>query len=143
MALSASDFTTSPSSDTEQIVYATNASIDSTDNSDNNKKALVDYTVQGVYHTEPLFIVGNTDIQGFENYKQYDQYSGHAIKAEEPALYDSSSQTTQSGVTIKQYKIEEKGKRYMSGKTYYLGFEVIIVAKVKDNSNNNSNNNSN
>ena len=137
MALSANDFTTEPGTGTDQIVYSTNTTLSSQDEAQANQTALVDYNVQGVYHTEPLFIVGNENIQGFENYKQYDQYSGHAIKSSTPKLYDDSSNSdNNSGYTINQYKVEEKGKRFMSGKTYYLGYEVIIVAKVKSNSSN-------
>lgn len=84
--------------------------------------AIIDQTVQGVFNTEPIFEVNNVKVRGFQNFKMYDQYSGHVINAEgENALPTGVSDESEV------YEIETNGKQYISGKTYYLGYKVLAV----------------
>ncbi len=86
--------------------------------------ALVDWSVSQQYHTEPIYSVDKVEVQGYENYKIADQYTGHAIK-DEPGVENHLGQ--QSGTT---YTIEDSGKMYKSGKTYYLGYKTVLVPVI-------------
>jgi len=112
MALEAKDFIQTVSTQQDKIVRGSGPL--------KNQEMLVDYAVNEIFHTEPLFLVGEEQIYGYENYKQYDQYQGHGLK-EIPQFMGDLQDVTE------YYMIEEDGKRYASGKTYYLGFQVIAV----------------
>ena len=109
---------------------------------DGNLDFFLDYTVQANFHNEPIFAVNQEDIKAYLNYKVYDVYTGHKIndvpKHVEGAV-DSSSNSSSSSSTNSQnqiYLLEEEGKQYMSGKTYYSGY--ISEAKPKYQNNNNN-----
>ena len=109
MALSASEFSGAPdTSGLSNVVQNTDAP------TAGDKGLLVDYSQSGVFHTEPLYIVGNEKMYGYENYKQYDQYTGHGLN-QQPSFASNG------------YVVEENGKKMTSGKTYYLGFQTLMV----------------
>jgi hypothetical protein len=105
MSLTASNFTSEPATTNSAKLKQ-------------NKGAVVDYTVQGVFTTEPLYSVKEESVRGVLNYKMYDQYSGHMVN--NTPSYDGSAND--------EYVIQESGKVYQSGKTYYLGY--CTVAKI-------------
>jgi len=84
--------------------------------------AIIDQTVQGVFNTEPIFEVNNVDVRGFQNFKMYDQYSGHVINTQ-----GDNALPTEASSSNEVYEIEANGKQYISGKTYYLGYKVLAV----------------
>jgi len=86
---------------------------------------MVDHTVQSSFSNEPIFGVGNEQLQGYMSYKVYDVYSGHVINNSE--VKDKILPPDVSGKTT--YTLEQSGKRYASGKTYYLGYASIAVPK--------------
>ena len=98
---------------------------------------LVDYNKSEVYHTEPIFIVGNEQMYGYENYKQYDQYTGHALNIQPNFKVTgnknsaSNSNSNSNSTKPKYYVVEENGKKMTSGKTYYLGFQTVMVPYSK------------
>jgi len=122
MAISASDLTAAPNGNADHIVTHDGQQLPS------DGSLLTDYSCSAMYHAEPIFAVGDENIQGYENYKYADQYSGHAFKSSEPALTDSANGES--------YVVEEEGKSYQSGKTYFLGWKTIIVPYYNDTSNN-------
>jgi len=87
---------------------------------------MVDHTVQSSFSNEPIFGVGNEQLQGYMSYKVYDVYSGHVINNSdvENRILANNVSTTQS-----TYTLEKSGKRFASGKTYYLGYASIAVPK--------------
>lgn len=93
---------------------------------------LVDYNKSEVYHTEPLFIVGNKSLYGYENYKQYDQYSGHSLNNQPNFKIQDSTSTSNDPDKKDYYVVEENGKRLSSGKTYYLGYQTVMVPVKKE-----------
>lgn len=90
-------------------------------------KLVVQYQKQAVYHNEPLFIVNNESMYGYENYKEYDQYTGHAIQ-NTPEFQDDIPKN--NGKPAPYYYVEKNGKQYASGKTYYLGLTTLMVPIV-------------
>jgi hypothetical protein len=80
--------------------------------------ALVDRSIQSQFHSEPIYEVNSTEIKGWLNYKEYDIYSGHAVETDDKTGADNSNTT---------YTLKESGKKYQSGKTYYLGFKEEAV----------------
>ena len=117
MALNAEQFTVAPQSEEDAIVKAQDSQVDSGD-------MLVDYSKSAAYHTEPLFLIGKEQMYGYENYKQYDQVQGHGIRTNPQFQDDTQGKET--------YLVEESGKRYASGKTYYLGFQTIMIPVSKN-----------
>jgi len=83
--------------------------------------AITDHTVQGVFQTEPIYSVTKESVQGVMNFKIYDQMSGHMVN--NTPKY-SSSGSGSGNIKV----IQESGKAYQSGKTYYLGF--VTAAKI-------------
>ena len=112
MALTTESFIKEPVSHNDMIKHSSDFVPDSTE-------LLVDYSKSASYHTEPLFIIGNEQIYGYENYKQMDQVQGHGIR-QNPQFEDD----TKNG---EYYLVEEQGKKYSSGKTYYLGYQVAMI----------------
>lgn len=115
MAVNVSDFTSAPKSTADKLVYgdgSTKASVNG---------ALLDYSVSGQFHTEPIYEIGNEQIVAYENYKQADQYTGHAVRANPSFDLEGAKE---------YYVLEENGAHYASGKTYYLGYETILVPNI-------------
>ena len=108
---------------------------DSLSGSASGNDLLVDYNKSEVYHTEPIFIVGNEQMYGYENYKQYDQYAGHALNIQPnfKVIKNSTSNSNSNSDSTKPnyYVVEENGKKMTSGKTYYLGFQTVMVPYSK------------
>jgi len=97
--------------------------------------AMVDKQSSSSFSSEPIFEVGNEDIKGYMNYKIYDQHTGHVISQQPDD--DQLDIQSEGGQTVENYTIQESGKHYASGKTYYLGFKTVAVP-VKDDSNSSS-----
>ena len=118
MALTTGSFIKEPESHNDMIKHSSDFVPDSTE-------LLVDYSKSASYHTEPLFVVGNEQIYGYENYKQMDQVQGHGIR-QNPQFADDIKQNQE------YYLVEEQGKKYSSGKTYYLGYQVAMIPKYHE-----------
>ena len=148
MAISASEFTkTSDSNTTTTTDWDKNIVSGSEFDSSNTKSPvpedqvegntdgdnlLVDYNKSEVYHTEPLFIIGNKSLYGYENYKQYDQYSGHSLNNQPNFKITDPTNTSNDPDKKDYYVVEENGKRLSSGKTYYLGYQTVMVPIKKE-----------
>ena len=132
MAVDVTDFTTTPASDGDKVVYP--------DGTKTINGTLLDYSVSGQYHTEPIYEIGNEQVKAYENYKQADQYTGHAVR-QNPDFSNVGGNNISNlaftpcsgngGNTGKcYYVIEENGAHYASGKTYYLGYETLLVPNI-------------
>ena len=118
MALETKSFLAEPVSQNDEIKHS------SSFKNDNKSELLVDYSKSASYHTEPLFVVNNEQIYGYENYKTMDQVQGHGIRQNPQFLDDTQNK--------EYYLVEEKGKKYSSGKTYYLGYQVAMIPTYHD-----------
>ena len=114
MAINVSTFITQPNSTADKVVYP--------EGKNQLNGVLLDYTVSSQWHVEPIFGIDDESVKAYENYKQADQYTGHSIRSNP----DFSRDIGQS----KYYVIEEDGKRFASGKTYYLGYETLLVPVI-------------
>ena len=148
MAISASEFTKTSDNNTttttdwnKNIVSGSNFDTKNTispvpetkvDGDTDGDNLLVDYNKSEVYHTEPLFIVGNKSLYGYENYKQYDQYSGHSLNNQPNFKINDNTSTSGNSDQKNYYVVEENGKRLSSGKTYYLGYQTVMVPVTKE-----------
>ena len=103
-ALKAEDFVSEPSVDNAGYLKGASG-------------AITDHTVQGVFQTEPIYSVTKEAVQGVMNFKIYDQMSGHMVN-------NTPTHSGDGNIKI----IQESGKAYQSGKTYYLGF--VTAAKI-------------